>query len=103
MRGLVFLVGFVGGWVVPKTVDEGAATPLAAALATDLALFALFAVPHSLMARARFKRWLAAQDWPVALERSLYALVAGVTLALLIWQWRPIPGVVWEVGPEWAR
>jgi protein-S-isoprenylcysteine O-methyltransferase Ste14 len=51
------------------------------------------------MARPGFKRW-----WvrlvPAHVERSTYVLVATMTLALLVWQWRPVPAVVWDVsGP----
>jgi len=103
VRGLLYLVGFVGGWVVPRTVDDGVAGGVATAVVVDLGLLLLFVVPHSLMARAGFKRWLAAKGWPAALERSLYCAVAGGTLAVMFWLWRPIPRAVWEVGPKWAR
>jgi protein-S-isoprenylcysteine O-methyltransferase Ste14 len=92
-----YTVAFVGGFVVPKTVDSGAAGAPGAALAVNVALFALFAVQHSVMARKGFKRW-----WttivPPALERSTFVLFASAVLALLLWQWQPIPEpVIWRV------
>jgi protein-S-isoprenylcysteine O-methyltransferase Ste14 len=48
------------------------------------------------MARKPFKRWLT-QFVPAAVERSVYVLLASLALILLIWQWRPIPVVVWEI------
>ena len=48
-------------------------------------------------ARRPFKRWLA-QFVPAALERSTYVLCSSLALALLFWQWRPMPELMWRVG-----
>ena len=89
-------IGFVAGIGVPKTIDTGTATPLAAALIIDVVLMSIFAIQHSVMARPQFKRvWT--KIIPRAIERSTYVLLASLALALLIWQWRPIPVVIWQV------
>jgi protein-S-isoprenylcysteine O-methyltransferase Ste14 len=85
-----YFVGFVAGWGVPKSVDGGATTAPAAALAIDFGLVAFFGVVHSVMARARFKRiWT--RVVPTAAERSVYVLIAALQLALVFWQWRALP------------
>jgi protein-S-isoprenylcysteine O-methyltransferase Ste14 len=92
----VYLVGFVGGFIVPKHIDNGPlADPLNAVL-VDVALLTLFAIQHGMMARPAFKRWWT-RIIPPAAERSTFVLFASAILALMVWQWRPLPGIVWEV------
>jgi protein-S-isoprenylcysteine O-methyltransferase Ste14 len=68
----------------------------------DLALLTLFAVQHSVMARPWFKRWWTRLVAP-SVERSTYVLVASLVVALMVWQWRPLPDLVWSVDAPWAR
>jgi protein-S-isoprenylcysteine O-methyltransferase Ste14 len=92
----LYAAAFVSNVLVPTTIDTGTASPPATAAIIDLGLMALFAIQHSVMARQGFKRW-----WtklvPEAMERSTYVLASSAALALLLWQWRPIPVVVWWV------
>lgn len=90
----VYLVAFVGDLGVAHSVSRGPAATPGVALGVDLALLALFAAQHSLMARPGFKRVWARVVAP-AVERSTYVLLSNLALALLFWQWRPLPAVVW--------
>jgi protein-S-isoprenylcysteine O-methyltransferase Ste14 len=92
----VYAIGFVEGLVVPKSIDSGEPSGTLAAVLVDIALLGLFAAQHSVMARQGFKRvWT--KLIPQEAERSTYVLAASAALALLLWQWRPLPEVVWSV------
>jgi len=98
-----YAVAFLTGTVVPRDVDRGGhVTGAMAAVGLDSLLLAVFAVQHSLMARPAFKRWWTTVV-PRHVERSTYVLAASLSLALLFWQWRPVPAVVWDVPAPWAR
>ena len=92
----LYAIGFVTGLVVSKTIDSGAAVPLFEAVAVNLILLTIFALQHSIMARKPFKQWLT-RFIAEPLERPTYVLLATAALALLVWQWRPMPEVVWQV------
>jgi protein-S-isoprenylcysteine O-methyltransferase Ste14 len=93
----LYALGFVEGLVVAKTIDTGPAAPVLEALIVNLLLMSVFAVQHSVMARKQFKAWWT-QFVPASVERSTYVLFASLALALLIWQWRPMPAVVWQIA-----
>jgi methanethiol S-methyltransferase len=93
----LWAVGFVGNYLVTKSIDVGGRTNLSGAIVVDLLLLGLFAIQHSVMARPAFKQWWA-KLFPVACQRSTYVLLSSLILLLLFWQWRPIPMPIWQVG-----
>jgi protein-S-isoprenylcysteine O-methyltransferase Ste14 len=93
---ILYSIGFVSNLVVPKTLETGTAGPLGEALIVNLVLMTIFALQHSVMARKQFKQWWT-QFVPKAVERSTYVMLASLALLLLMWQWRPMPAVVWQI------
>jgi len=97
----LYALGFVGNYVVPKSIDKpvdlGSPVNVSTAIVINLLLVSLFAAQHSIMARPAFKRWLVKRI-PAACERSTYVLVSSLALLLLFWQWRPIPAPVWQTS-----
>jgi len=99
---LLYLLGFVSTLIVPKHIDSESNVPLVLALLTDAGLVLLFALQHSIMARASFKV-LWTEFVPAPIERSTYTLFSSLCLILLFWQWQPISGIIWQVESETAR
>lgn len=77
-------------------IVAGPASP--GAIVTNVALFSVFAVHHSLFARLRLRAWMARVVAP-AYERVLYVWVASLMLIGVCALWRPLAGVVWDVPP----
>jgi methanethiol S-methyltransferase len=93
----LYAIGFVEDLIVPKTIDSGSAGSTAQALIVNLVLMSIFAIQHSVMARPPFKRWWT-KFVPSSVERATYVLFASLALALLLWQWQPMPDVVWQIA-----
>src|SRR6185369_2831071 len=93
----LYAIGFVEGLVVPKTIDSGSTGPITDAFLVNLLLMSVLALQHTIMARPKFKQWWT-RIVPKSVERSTYVLLASACLALMFWQWRPLPQDVWRVG-----
>jgi protein-S-isoprenylcysteine O-methyltransferase Ste14 len=100
-----YTVGFVSllywiastGNLFPETSIDGIPTmKTSLALLKNFALILLFALQHSVMARKGFKKWIT-QYIPSHIERSTYVLATGIVVILMVWQWEPLGGVIWDV------
>lgn len=94
-----YAIGFLGNFLVPKSIDAAPRLPLATAIIIDLALIFIFGVQHSVMARRSFKRWWT-RFVPEPVERSTYVLLSSLALLLLFWQWQPLGGTIWRIGSD---
>ena len=92
----LYTIGFLGNFLVPKTINSGPTTAFSSAVLVNILLLSVFAIQHSLMARAPFKKWITSMMNP-AIERSTYVLLSSLALILLYWQWQPIKTVIWKI------
>ncbi len=99
---ILYLIGFVGDFLVPKSISSGQSGPVRWAVLVDLALLLVFSLQHRGMARAGFKSWLS-DVLPRPFQRSTYILAASLTLVATVIFWQPLPGVVWHVDKTWAQ
>jgi protein-S-isoprenylcysteine O-methyltransferase Ste14 len=98
----LYLVGFLGNFLVPKGIDSGASVAMAAGLLINVGLIALFGLQHSIMARPGFKAWWT-KIVPKSVERSTYVLLSSLVLILMYWQWRPMTQVIWQADAPWSQ
>jgi protein-S-isoprenylcysteine O-methyltransferase Ste14 len=98
----LYVIGFFGNQIIPKTIDGKPQTPLLTAVLVDAALLLLVALQYSIIASPAFKRW-----WtniiPHHIRRSTYILLASLCLMLLMWQWQSIGGIVWSIDNETVK
>jgi methanethiol S-methyltransferase len=95
----LYFIGFIAdipvpGWL-PKTVSHGGAEGGLGAVLMNIVWMAVFGVQHSVMAREGFKKAIAGVV-PAHVERSTFVLASGLALSLVMWQWQPIGGMVWQ-------
>ncbi len=98
----LYAVGFIGNFGTPTALDGKAVVPFLSAFVVDVALLALFAVQHSVMARRWFKeRWTKIVPKPI--ERSTYVLFSSLALILMFRAWQPMGGTIWSFEDPAAR
>jgi len=101
---IVFACSMVYGihaYLVTYGVPAPPGADWASALVIDIALFSLFALHHSVLARTGLKQRVSALAGR-ELERPLYVWVASVLFLLCCWAWQPLPGVVYSWPDGWT-
>ena len=96
----LYLIAFNAEILVPKTLSSVGSTQAmmdpGVALLINIVLLLLWGIQHTVMARGWFKEAIV-HVIPHHTERSTYVLASTVVLALLMYAWQPIEGVIWQV------
>ena len=102
MGSLLYLMGFLINFHVPKGIDTGTTDGVWLPLSCNIGLLIAYFSIHSIMARPWFKAaW--EQKIPAGTERSTYILIAGVTVFLLVYLWQPLNTTIWYTDHSIAR
>ncbi|WP_262696098.1 methyltransferase family protein [Kordiimonas aquimaris] len=83
-------------------IDIAAAMTPMPALLTNILLVILFALQHTVMARASFKAKLT-KVVPAPLERSTYVLATALVIFVMLLFWRPMTDTIWSVEDPMLR
>lgn len=98
LSGLTAFILFMGGWeFLPIHINSNvSAVSTGQAVLINFTILTLFALHHSIAARASFKEKLA-QFIPREAERSTYVLVSGVFMFVICLFWQPVSGELWNI------
>ncbi len=99
-----YIIFFLQGLLVPKTILNGPEAPVWQAILINASFLVAFVIQHTIMARNGFKKWWT-RIIPPAAERSTFVLITSLILIGMMWQWRPIGQMVWQVDNlvlEWV-
>jgi protein-S-isoprenylcysteine O-methyltransferase Ste14 len=93
---ILYWIGSVSHLVPEISIDKEPGLPFFQALLINFGWVMLFGLQHSIMARKPVKKVLT-KYLPRPIERSTFVLISGVLLVLLVSNWQPLGGLVWEI------
>ncbi|WP_339863360.1 hypothetical protein [Paremcibacter congregatus] len=96
MASLVYIMGFLADYGVPKGIGDGEIGSIMYAITVDAGLIFLFGLHHSITARTSFKRWWT-RIIPPPIERATYLYMTTIMTVLLVVFWQPVPVTIWHV------
>ncbi|MBN1498464.1 MAG: hypothetical protein JXA07_16955 [Spirochaetes bacterium] len=86
----------IAPWFIENFIQKDGSGGLYDALA-NAGIFTAFCSVHSFLARD-FTKKIIAKAIDTKYIRSLYSIIAGITLFLLIYSWRPLTGTLWATS-----
>lgn len=89
LSAVVFVLRLLDITIFPGAIIFEFQLGLIGSICLDIALVAMFGIPHSVMARTGFKKYCR-KIIPFPIERSFYVFIASITLILLSYLWQPI-------------
>src|SRR5581483_7306951 len=97
----LYTIAFVGNFGVRNGIDSGRIPRCRPRLRSIWSCWLPLQFSTSVMARKGFKKWWT-RFVPKPVERTTFVLSATIALAELLWQWRAIPSVIWDVRDSHA-
>jgi len=98
----LYAAGFVGNIYLAKTLDSEPLMPVVPALLIDGGLILVFVLQYNFLQSSPMRRWMS-RFIPESIERSTVVLLACTNFFLLMWQWQPIGGLIWEIDNHVAK
>lgn len=102
--GALAFAGSMGWFLYCYAIRFGAIVSAGAVLPpvlTNIALFSVFALHHSTLARSNAKA-VVRRYVPAELERSFYTWVASLLFIAVCTFWQPVPGILYRLEGVWA-
>lgn len=96
---ILLWIASVSDLVPELSIDGSAELPVYLAVLKNLGLVMLFGLQHSIMARRPVKAFFV-RFFPKHIERSTFVLMSGILLTLMVLQWEPMGGQIWQIDPE---
>jgi protein-S-isoprenylcysteine O-methyltransferase Ste14 len=62
----------------------------------NLLPMSVIAIQHGAIAHTQCRRWWG-RVLPKPVARSMFVLLASLVVVLLLWQWRPLPAMIWHI------
>ena len=93
---VLYAVGFLGNTFILHSLDAEPVMPVVPALLINGGLIFLVILQYNMLRSSILRRW-----WgrlvPEPIGRSSFVLLASLNFFLLMWQWQPIGGVIWQI------
>src|SRR5947209_3870965 len=91
-----YAVGFLGNVFVVNSLDAEPLMPVVPGLLINGGLILLVTIQYNILQTSVLRHWWA-RIIPEPIGRTSFILLASLNFFLLMWQWQPIGGLIWEI------